>query len=163
MSIAYQKPPEHLVALPGDPLARVTLPGLVLARDKPQTCSHRTAFLEAIGILQGKHKGQRGERPYSRNRLQLPGLPRVAFLAASLYASVVYSDPFGERADGLNHVFKGVGELIGDLFVEALCPAFGQPRSEGLDRPSDMVDQLRTAADQCWLRAHRTASYRPWC
>lgn len=35
MSIAYQKPPEHLVALPGDPLARVTLPGLVLARDKP--------------------------------------------------------------------------------------------------------------------------------
>ncbi|MFL5663278.1 MAG: hypothetical protein ACJ8BW_18335 [Ktedonobacteraceae bacterium] len=35
MSIAYQKPPEHLVALPGDPLARVTLPGLVLARGKP--------------------------------------------------------------------------------------------------------------------------------
>ena len=47
---------------------------------------------------------------------------------------------------------EGLGELIGqlsgDLFVEALCRALRQPGPEGLDRTSDVVDQLGARADQ---------------
>jgi hypothetical protein len=97
-------------------------------------------------------EGQRRNRPHSRNLPQQPGLLRVAFLADSLYAPLVVPDSLGQRADGLNHVFEGFGEFggqhIGDLFVEALGGARGQTSPEGLDRPPDVVDQLRASADQ---------------
>ena len=57
MSTTYRKPPEHLIALPGDPRAGVTLTGLVLTGHETQIGSYRAAFLEPPRILRGQHEG----------------------------------------------------------------------------------------------------------
>jgi hypothetical protein len=125
VSTTYQKPPEHLIALPGDPLAGVTLTGLVLAGHETQIGSYRAAFLKPPRILQSQHEGKRGQRSYSWHLPEQSGLLRVALFADPLYALVVVSYPLGERADGRHHVFESFSEFMGqlilcDLFVEAL-------------------------------------------
>ena len=148
----YQKPPEHLIALPGDPFAGVTLAGLVLGRDKPQIRSYSPALFEPLRVLQGQHKAQGGQCPYSWDLPEQLALLWVIFLGNSLYAPLVVPDLLGEGRDGRHYIFKSLGklggQLIGDLFVEALCRALGQPGSERLDCTPSMVDQLRAAADQ---------------
>jgi hypothetical protein len=52
---------------------------VVSSRHKPQVCSHGSAFLEAVGILQGEHEGQGCERPDPLDLAQELGLRVVLF------------------------------------------------------------------------------------
>src|SRR5215204_5394984 len=66
---AHQKPSEHLISFLGDASLRISISRLVGGGHKPQVCSYGAALLEAVGVLQGKHEGQRREHSDS---LDLP-------------------------------------------------------------------------------------------
>jgi hypothetical protein len=77
----YQKAPCHLIALPGDPLARITLARLVLARNETKIGSHAAALFEPPWILQGQDKGKGCQWPHSRNLPEQLGLLWVMLFA----------------------------------------------------------------------------------
>jgi len=60
---AYQELPQHLVALLGDAFLGVPLSGAVGCGNEPQVRPYRATLLEAVGVLQGEHEGERRERP----------------------------------------------------------------------------------------------------
>src|SRR5215213_6253319 len=76
---AYQKSPQHLVALSRDALLGITLPRLVLGGDQTQVSSYRAALFEASWVLQSEHEAQSRKRPYSLHLPQELGLRIVLF------------------------------------------------------------------------------------
>src|SRR5215218_2909843 len=97
---AYQRSPEHLVALPGDTLLGISLAGVVGARRQSQVGSHRAAFGETLRVLQGQDKRKSCQRSHSRHLPQKLRL-RIMFCGQPFYAPVIILDLLGERADGL--------------------------------------------------------------
>ena len=99
MCAAYQKFSQHLLALLGDAfLTRISISRVVSSRHKPQVCSHGSAFLEAVGILQGEHEGECCKWSDSLDLAQELGF-WVTFFGDLLQLSVVLADALGERAD----------------------------------------------------------------
>jgi hypothetical protein len=93
---AYAK---HLLALLGDAfLTRIAVPRLIPGGHKPQVCSYIAALLEAVGILQGEHEGERRERPYPFDLSQELGFLWVALLGDLLQLAIVVADALGKRA-----------------------------------------------------------------
>src|SRR3954454_635886 len=136
-----QKLPHHLVALLGDVfLTGVPLPRAVGGWHETQVSPHPATLLEAVGILQGEHEGQRRERPYPLHLAQEPRLGVMLF-GDRIKLSVVSTDALGERADllqdGPQSRTKRLGDVLGRSLVEAPCGAFGQASPEGLDRSAE--------------------------
>src|SRR3712207_3606902 len=124
---------------------------LVLAWYQPQIRAYRAALLEPTRVLQGQHEGQGGQ---CSNSLYLP--QQLGFLVVLLgecfeFAVVI---PYAgtQRSygleDGLQRFSQELGYPIGGLLMEARSRALGQTLSEGFDRSTDMVDELRTATNE---------------
>src|SRR5215204_3269534 len=64
MGAAYQKTPEHLVALSRDAFLWIALTRLVFGGCQTQVSAHLPALFEALRILQGEHEGQSRKCPY---------------------------------------------------------------------------------------------------
>jgi hypothetical protein len=98
VSAAYQKLPQHLVALLGDAFLGIPLSRAVCGGHQPQVRSYRATLLEAVGIFQCQHEGERRKRPYPLDLAQELRF-RVALLGDLIQLSVVIPNALGERAD----------------------------------------------------------------
>src|SRR5215203_684519 len=119
---------------------------MIPGRYQPQVCPHRAALLEAVGIFQGEHEGERRERPDPLHLAQERGFLWVVLLGDRFELSVVSADALGERADRLEDRLEsrtqGLRYVLGCPLVEGPCGALGQAMAEGLDRSPNVVDQL---------------------
>ena len=135
---------------------RISVPRSVGGRHESQVRPHRAALLEAVGILQGKHEGQRCKRP---NPLDLSQELRFGIMCFRdlLQFALVVADTLCERADlledGPKSRPKRLRYVLCSSLVEAHRWALGQAGSEGFDRSAHVVYELRAATDQCLTRA----------
>jgi hypothetical protein len=130
---------------------RISVPRSVGGRHESQVRPHRAALLEAVGILQGKHEGQRCKRP---NPLDLSQELRFGIMCFRdlLQFALVVADTLCERADlledGPKSRPKRLRYVLCSSLVEAHRWALGQAGSEGFDRSAHVVYELRAATDQ---------------
>src|SRR5215213_1072741 len=93
VSATYQKLPQHLISFLGDTfLTRISISRLLGGGHKPQVCSYRAAFFEAVGVLQGQHERQRRELSNSLDLAQELGFLWVALLGDRLQLALVVPD-----------------------------------------------------------------------
>jgi hypothetical protein len=93
---------------------RISVPRSVGGGHQPQVRPHRAALLEAVGILQGKHEGQRCKRP---NPLDLSQELRFGIMCFRdlLQFALVVADTLCERADLLQDRSEGRPKRLGDV------------------------------------------------
>src|SRR5215218_7641305 len=96
---------------------------------QPQVSPYRAALLEAVGVFNCEHEGERRERPYALDLAQEPGF-RVALPTDPLQLSVVLAYALGERADLLQDGTQGrqkhLRDVLRGVLVEAHRRALGQ-------------------------------------
>jgi hypothetical protein len=97
VSAAYQKFPQHLITFLGDAFLRVSISRLIHSGHEPQVCSHRATLLEAVGILQGEHEGERCKRSDTLDLPQQTGF-RIVLFGDLLQLALVVADALCERA-----------------------------------------------------------------
>jgi hypothetical protein len=155
VSATYQKLPQ--ISLLGDaPLLGITVSRLVAGRYKPEVCSHAAALFEAVGILQGEHKGKRCKRPNPlkpASRAQSRGSSALGrrFAAGGHISRIrCVREPIVSKT-GPRAAQSASGMCSGAFFlVEAHRRTLGQAMTEGLHTaPLERgVDQLRAPTDQ---------------
>jgi hypothetical protein len=130
---------------------RISVPRSVGGWHQPQVRPHRAALFEAVGVFQRQHERKRRKRCDSLHLAQEVGFMRVVLLRDRLQLPLVVADALAQRADllqdGLERWHERLGDVLSGSLVEASGRTFGQATTEGLERSSDVVHQLRAATD----------------
>ena len=153
----HEEPAQEPVAALGDRELPVRLARLVLARHDAEVRADVAAPLEAAGIVDHEHEGERSQDADARH-LSQELRHRVHVAAQALDLVVVLADRTAQRSDrgddGIERRAQFLWDRLRRVSLETLRRTARQPLALGLHDAARAVDELRARFDEESPRPH---------